>query len=143
MEKFEATLAAEYASLDAQFTSSFASWNQVAYDAIAEADANIAYKLAHMDEVFAGKRAAMNAEVEHLTEDFLLEFWHTIEEIYDEVSYYERSGLIWKALYQKDKFLAAIDEIRNWMFTGLADTRALLVSQTNAERMAHVSFITE
>jgi hypothetical protein len=55
-----------------------------------------------MDEVFAGKRAAMNEEVEHLTEDFLLEFWHTIEEVYNEVSYYERSGLIWKALYQKD-----------------------------------------
>jgi hypothetical protein len=29
------------------------------------------------------------------------------------------------------------------MFTGLADTRALLVSQTNGERMAHVGFIAE
>jgi hypothetical protein len=35
MDKFEATLAAEYASLDAQYTSSFAAWNQQAADAVA------------------------------------------------------------------------------------------------------------
>jgi hypothetical protein len=99
------------------------------------------YKLAHLDSIIAAKQAEMNDIVDHLTEDFLLVFWKTIEEVYAEVSYYERSGLIWKALYQKDEFIAGIDGIRTWLFQGLADTRAELVASTNAERVELAKFI--
>jgi hypothetical protein len=52
-----------------------------------------------LDSLIAGKQAEMSALLEKMTEDFLLEFWRTIEFIYGEVNYYERQGLIWKALY--------------------------------------------
>jgi len=98
-------------------------------------------KLAHLDGIIAAKNADMDAIVDHLTEDFLIEFWKTVQEAYAHVSYYERQGLIWKALYQKDAFIAGIDAIRNWLAQGLADTRATLVSELNAERTAMAGFI--
>jgi len=77
-------------------------WNTKASEATAKVNAEIMYKLAHLDSIIEAKTEEMNDIVAHLTEDFLLVFWKTIEEVYAEVSYYERSGLIWKALYQKD-----------------------------------------
>ena len=55
-----------------------------------------------MDQVIANKKDVINQMIETITDDFIIIFWDTIEEIYSKVDYYERQGLIWKALYQKD-----------------------------------------
>ena len=55
----------------------------------------------------------MNARLADLTENFLRIFWETTEEIFQTVHYNERQGLMWKALYQKDAFVAGIAAIRD------------------------------
>ena len=54
------------------------------------------------------KREEIQKIIDDLTEDFVVVFWDTIEEIYHSVNYYERQGLVWKALYQKNLFLEDI-----------------------------------
>ena len=70
-------------------------------------------------------------------------FWNTIEEIYKEVSFYERQGLIWKALYGKDAFMAEVEAIRDWLLQGLDDIRAQLTGELADERAGMAAFINE
>ena len=65
----------------------------------------------------------MNARLADLTENFLRIFWETTEEIFQTVHYNERQGLMWKALYQKDAFVAGVAAIRDEMLAALAQNR--------------------
>ena len=94
-----------------------------------------------MDAIIEGKQMEMDEIVAKLTEDFIVVFWDTVEEIYHAVNYYERQGLIRKALYQKGQFLEGINEIRAWLVAGLAETRSALVSELNAERTAFAAYV--
>jgi len=94
----------------------------------------IADRIAEMDSTIARHTADMNADIDELQEDYIVIFWNTIEEIYNAVSYYERQGLIWKALYGKDAFMSEVNGIRDWMRQGLAETRTHLVDNLGAER---------
>ena len=80
-------------------------------------------RIKRMEDLNKEKRDAMDAEIARLTEDFIAIFWDTVDEIYKNVNYYERQGLIWKALYQKDAFLAEVGGIRDFLISGLADVR--------------------
>jgi hypothetical protein len=120
-----------------------ASYNAAAADAARTmADAIQANNYA-MDALEARLIAAMDARIAMLTEDYLKIFWETVEDIYQSVSYNERQGLIWKALYQKDAFVASINAIRNEMVQQLADNHAQLASQMNAERDGLAAFTAE
>ena len=94
-----------------------------------------------MEEADHGRIAALNARIAVLTEDFLKIFWETIEEIYRATSYYERQGLIWKALYQKDEFIAGVQAIRQELVAKLAQNQSELVAALNAERDGMAAWI--
>jgi hypothetical protein len=141
VDALEALISDNVSSTHAQFSANKAAWDGLVDSSTKSLNDAITDRTAHMDAIIAGKQADMDAIVAHLTEDFLLEFWATIEMVYQEVSYYERQGLIWKALYQKDEFLAGIDAIRTWLFQGLADNRSMMVSELNAERDLYVAFV--
>ena len=96
-----------------------------------------------MDQVIADKTSAINAVIDELIEDYIVIFWNTIEEIYKEISFYERQGLIWKALYGKDAFIAEVSGIRDWLLQGLADIRAQLVAELGAERSGFAANVNE
>jgi hypothetical protein len=66
-----------------------------------------------MDTLNAQLIADMDARVAELVEEYLKIFWETIADIYSSVTYNERQGLVWKALYQKDAFVTAINAIRD------------------------------
>ena len=104
-------------------------WNDAAADATNDLNNEIAEKISEMDYIIADKTAVINAVVDNLTEDFIVVFWDTVEEIYNSVNYYERQGLIWKALYQKDAFLAEVSALRDELIQDLADIRSQLVSE--------------
>lgn len=118
-----------------------AAWNTAAADGTTELNDRIAERIAAMDTIIAGKQAAMDDIVAKLTEDFIVVFWDTVEEIYHTVNYYERQGLIWKALYQKGQFLEGVNEIRAFLVAGLAETRSALVNELNAERTAFAATV--
>jgi hypothetical protein len=141
VDALEALISDNVTSTHDQLRDNKAAWDGLVDSSTMNLNDSIADRIAHMDSVIAGKHADMDAIVAHLTEDFLLEFWKTIEEVYQEVNYYERQGLIWKALYTKDEFLAGIDGIRTWLFQGLADTRSALVAELNAERDLYTAFV--
>ena len=84
--------------------------------------------------------ATLDARIAELTEDFLKIFWETVEEIYRATSYNERQGLIWKALYQKDAFIAGVNAIRDEMVQQLADNRAQLAAMHAAEMQGKADF---
>merc|ERR1711934_1284373 len=96
-----------------------------------------------MDALEARLIAAMDARIAMLVQDYLKIFWETVEDIYQSVSYNERQGLIWKALYQKDAFVAAINAIREQMVQELSANHAQLVDQMNAERDGLAAFPAE
>jgi hypothetical protein len=96
-----------------------------------------------MDALEARLIAAMDARIAMLVQDYLKIFWETVEDIYQSVSYNERQGLIWKALYQKDAFVAAINAIREQMVAELSANHAQLVDQMNAERDGLAAFTAE
>lgn len=139
----EGVIAAEQAALNSAIGNALSEWNGAADDASNALSDEIAAKIAHMDDVIAEKTDAINEVIDTLTEDFIIIFWETVEEIYNQVNYYERQGLIWKALYQKDQFLAEVSAIRDWLLAGLAETREQLVSELNAERSGFASFVGE
>ena len=56
----------------------------------ADLNGAISARLAEMDQVIADKRDVINQMIETITEDFIIIFWDTIEEIYSKVDYYER-----------------------------------------------------
>ena len=106
------------------------------------ADAILA-KSEEMDELNAKLIEAMDARVAMLNQDFLKIFWETVEDIYRSVRYEERAGLIWKALYQKDAFIAAVTAIRDQLVQDLADNKTDLVNKMNAERDGMAAFIAQ
>ena len=52
------------------------------------------------------------------------------------LSYNERQGLMWKALYQKDAFIAGVTAIRDEMLATLTQNRDQIASDLQFERMA-------
>jgi hypothetical protein len=139
----EEVIQSEYNAFRTMTNDSRAEWNAAAAQAIADLDAHIAAQIAEMDSVIAFKTNAIQEVVDTLYEDFIVIFWNTIEEIYKEVSYYERQGLIWKALYQKDAFMAEIHGLQNDLLTGLAAIRAQLVAELAAERLGFVNNVND
>ena len=89
------------------------------------------------------QEASMNARIEELTEDFLKLFWETAEEIYQTLNYHERQGLMWKALYQKDAFIAAVAQIRDEMVATLAANREQMAAELQAERLDFEQYIAD
>ena len=85
----------------------------------------------------------MNARLADLTENFLRIFWETTEEIFQTVHYNERQGLMWKALYQKDAFVAGVTAIRDEMLAALAENREQMASDLQFERLAFEEWISE
>ena len=137
----EAVIASECAAMDNAIVDALAAWGDAAANATADLDHEIADRLAQMDQLIADKTAAINAVIDELIEEYIVIFWNTIEEIYKEVSFYERQGLIWKALYGKDAFIAEVSAIRDWLLQGLDDIRAQLASELAAERSGMADFI--
>ena len=136
----QALVAAETEAMCDAVDAAMAAYNAAAADAAAQMADAIQANNDAMDALEARLIAAMDARVAMLTEDYLKIFWETVEDIYQSVSYNERQGLIWKALYQKDAFVASINAIRNEMVQQLADNHAHLASQMNAERDALAAF---
>jgi hypothetical protein len=130
----DATITAECDAMDAAIKDALSAWNDAAGRAEADFGQEIADRIADLDATIARHTADMNADIDELQEDYIVIFWNTIEEIYSAVSYYERQGLIWKALYGKDAFMAEVNGIRDWMRKGLAQTRKELVDSLGAER---------
>ena len=96
---------------------------------------------AALEESDAARIAALNARIEELTVDFLKIFWETVEEIYRSTSYNERQGLIWKALYQKDQFIAGLNAIRDEMVQQLSANRDQLAADQAAELQGFADFV--
>ena len=85
----------------------------------------------------------MNARLAELTDDFLKIFWETMEEIYQTVSYSERQGVMWKALYQKDAFIAGVTAIRDEMVAALNANAEQMAAELQAERLEMEQWISE
>ena len=116
-------------------------WNVAATEATAALSGEIVAKMTQLDALTASKRQAMDELVDRLTEDYIVVFWDTVEEIYDLVNYYERQGLIWKALYQKKAFIDAVTVARDWLVAGLAEVRANFVQELNQHRALFASTV--
>ena len=93
-----------------------------------------------MDALNTQLIADMDARVAELVEEYLKIFWDTVADIYSSVSYNERQGLVWKALYQKDAFVAAINAIRDDLVAQLGANKSTLVQEMNAERDGLAAF---
>ena len=85
----KATIAAEYYAFDDEVKNAHKTWNDAAKNAIADFDAEIANQIQNLNDVIAAHQATMADKVAVLIEDYITEFWHTIEDIYSHVSYYE------------------------------------------------------
>ena len=98
----EAVISQVCDAFGAATSDALADWQNTATENTADINGAISERLAEMDQVIANKKDVINQMIETITDDFIIIFWDTIEEIYSKVDYYERQGLIWKALYQKD-----------------------------------------
>ena len=79
-----------------------------------------------MDGVIAQQIADANAEVDRLGDQYIQEFWDAAKEIFGPISYKEKSGLAWKALYQKEGFLDQVSNIRDKLVSDLNEIRRCL-----------------
>ena len=120
-----------------------AAFTAAAADATAQLTGMAAANAAALEESDAARIAALNARIQELTIDFLKIFWETVEEIYRSTSYNQRQGLIWKALYQKDQFIAGVNAIRDEMVQQLSDNRDQLASDQGAELQGFADFVAE
>ena len=118
-----------------------AAFSAAAADATAQLTAMAAANAAALEASDAARIAALNARIEELTVDFLKIFWETVEEIYRSTSYNERQGLIWKALYQKDQFIAGLNAIRDEMVQQLSANRDQLAAEQAAELQGFADFV--
>ena len=139
----EAVISSECDAMDMLINDSLNSWNAKATMATADLDQEIADRLAQMDQVIADKRSAINAVIDELIDDYIVIFWNTIEEIYQEISFYERQGLIWKALYGKEAFIREVSDIRDMLLSGLDEIRAQLLAELSAERSGFAANVNE
>ena len=135
-----ALVAAETEAMCDAVDAARASYDAAAAAAAQEMSLAIAAKSEEMDQLNAALISALNDRLAMLNEDYLKIFWETMTDIYQSVSYNERQGLIWKALYQKDAFIAAITAIRDQMVEDLAANKRQLVEEMNAERDALAAF---
>ena len=129
--ELQALVAAEVEAMCNVVDSAMASFNSAAADAIQQMADAIQANSESMDTLNAKIIAAMDARIAMLSEEFLKIFWETVEDIYRSVKYEERQGLVWKALYQKDAFIAKITAIRDEMVQQLADNKTDLVNKMN------------
>ena len=138
--KLQEVIDAEQGALDALIASTAASWDAALKAAAADMETLITDRTAALELRIAEKTQLMNDVIADLAENFIVIYWDTVEEIYKSVNYYERQGLVWKALYQKDAFLAEVGGIRDWLIQGLADVRSQMVSELNDERLGFADF---
>ena len=117
------------------------SFNTAAADSVLQMQTRILENAAALEAADYARIAALNARIAELTVDFLKIFWETVEEIYRATSYNERQGLIWKALYQKDAFIAGVNAIRDEMVIQLSDNRAQMAAQAAAEMEGFQAFL--
>ena len=96
-----ALVEAETAAICDAMDAANASYDAAAAHAAAEMDAAIQANSDAMDALNASQIADMDARIAMLVEEYLKIFWETVADIYSSVSYNERQGHIWKALYQK------------------------------------------
>ena len=118
-----------------------AAFSAAAADATAQLTSMATANAAALEESDAARIAALNARIQELTTDFLKIFWETVEEIYRSTNYNMRQGLIWKALYQKDQFIAGVNAIRDEMVQQLSDNRDQLGSDQGAELQGFADFV--
>ena len=118
-------------------------WDAAVQDARSQMD--IQMSLARQSLFFLNQeqQASMNARLAELTDDFLKIFWETMEEIYQTVSYSERQGVMWKALYQKDAFIAGVTAIRDEMVAALNANAEQMAAELQAERLEMEQWISE
>jgi hypothetical protein len=118
-----------------------ASYSAAAADSTLQLQTRVLENAAAMEAADYERIAALNARIAELTVDFLKIFWETVEEIYRATSYNERQGLIWKALYQKDAFIAGVNAIRDEMVIQLSDNRSQMAAQAAAEMQGFADFV--
>ena len=141
IDQVEAIISEKTTALTAAIASAHQQWNMTVSESATQLSDEIDDKLAEMDALIAVKTTAINDVINTLTEDFIIVFWDTISEIFDNVTRYERQGLIWKALYQKQQFLTAVKEIRDYLIQGLSDTRTGLSAELMAEKIGMTQWI--
>lgn len=140
IERVQGVIDAEQGALNALIASETKRWNGALEAAAADMETLIADRTAALELRIAEKTQLMNDVIADLAENFIVIYWDTVEEIYKTVNYYERQGLVWKALYQKDAFLAEVGGIRDWLIQGLADVRTQMVGELNVERQGFADF---
>ena len=140
VERVQGVITAEVGALTAMIASETKAWNAALEQAAADMEALIADRTAALEARIAEKVKLMNDIIADLTENFIVIYWDTVEEIYKSVNYYERQGLVWKALYQKDAFLAEVGGIRDWLVNGLAEVRSQMIDELNPERIGFADF---
>ena len=118
-----------------------ASYSAAAADSTLQLQTRVLENAAALEAADYERIAALNARIAELTVDFLKIFWETVEEIYRATSYNERQGLIWKALYQKDAFIAGVNAIRDEMVIQLSDNRSQMAAQAAAEMQGFADFV--
>ena len=89
-----------------------------------------------MDELVAVSTADMNLKVEDLSKNYIAMFWDAIKMIFGEVDVRERSGLAWKALYQRRAFMDQIGAMRDQFLADLGEVRSCLATDMLAEKTA-------
>ena len=136
-----ALVAQETDAMLAAIADAQASYSAAAADSTLQLQTRVLEDAAALEAADYERIAALNARIAELTVDFLKIFWETVEEIYRATSYNERQGLIWKALYQKDAFIAGVNAIRDEMVVQLSDNRAQMAAQAAAEMQGFADFV--
>ena len=86
-------IAAECAAFDGEVQDALDSWNDAAKNALADFDAEIAQQTQNLNDLIAEHQATMADRVAELIEDYIVEFWNTIEDIYSNVSFVEATPI--------------------------------------------------
>jgi hypothetical protein len=108
--------------------------NEAANDQMAAMNGLIDDKVMLLDERIAEKTQAICDAIDILEEDFIIIFWEAVTEIYEQIGPYEKQGLIWRALFQKDAFFQEAAALKQMLVEELDATRTNLVDQLNTER---------
>ena len=95
-----------------------------------------------MDQVIAQQILDANAEVDRYADRYIQEFWDAAKDIFGPISYKEKSGLAWKALYQKEGFLDQIGDIRDQLVANLNEIRRCLMEEALACKAGLADFKT-
>ena len=95
-----------------------------------------------MDQVIAQQILDANAEVDRYADRYIQEFWDAAKDIFGPISYKEKSGLAWKALYQKEGFLDQIGDIRDQLVANLNEIRRCLMEEALACKAGLADFET-